>query len=430
MKKRFLPVFCILINAIFYLVILSPFIKAEETVSGIYKGEFFSFIETGKKSTSEDYKEEDSDADYTYANYQVKFRQDPIKRAGCDLSFFAYRKDYDTSDALDNKSRIFKAKWFYYLQKQKEKSLKFDIKMQYKEKGYYESIESEFSQFMISPSLEFRKKDIYTLDFSSGFNKYDYPGDDKKGQLKYSGKLDLCRYFLEKKLILSGDYGIEHLDHKQEGRDRTKHNLSAGLDYVFAKPYIHEIETKIKWGKRDTKDEDERDEDSDYEYRRYKAKSFHKINNRLNTGLKYEFFKKDYNVINLDHKGFYIENGYDYEVRDDMKKRIWLNFDMGRKDTIYSERTGNDYRKITANIKLNYNRKGNWKTSLGFEGNFYKYRNFDNDKKRYYARWSGEKVLLKNKLNVSADFKYRFTNYVNELDDEQESLRLGTSYEF
>ncbi|MDD5773292.1 MAG: hypothetical protein PHX78_07525, partial [bacterium] len=380
----------------FCLIILSPFVKADEIAPSkkIFKGGISSFSETGKRSTADDYEEEDSDADYTFSNYQVKFEQDLSERVGYDLSSFTYIKDYDSSDALDNKSRIFKTNWFYYIEKQKERSLKFDLKILYKEKGYYDSPEREFSQFMVEPSLKFKKEGLYAINLLTGFNKYDYVTADQNDQSKYSGKLDGYKYFLEKRLTLSGGYGIEHLNHKQTDRDRTKHNLMTGIDYVFARKFIYKVETKFKWGKRDTKDDDDRDEDSDYTYRQYNVKTIHKISNKLITDLQYDYFIKDYNVIDLDHKGFYIANGYNYEILEDALQRAWLNFDIGRKDTRYSEITGNDYRKIIADLQMNYNRKKNWNTSLGVESSFYKYDDPANDKKRYYAKLSVEKLFV------------------------------------
>ncbi|MFH1287367.1 MAG: ribosome small subunit-dependent GTPase A [bacterium] len=421
MKKQLLPVIGILINIFFILIILSPFIKA---------GEISGYVETGKRSAADDYEEADNDADYTYSNYQVKFKQDLSERFSYDLSLFTYRKDYDNSDDMDNKSRIFKQNWFYYIVKQKEKSLQFDVKIRYKKKDYYDSMEKEFSQFAISPSLKLKKEGLYVLNFLTGFNKYDYTTADQNDQRKYSAKLDGYRYFLKKRLMLSGYYGIEHLDHKQTDRDRTKHNLMSGIDYVFEHPYIYKIGTKVKWGKRDTKDDDEHDEDSDYEYWQYNVKTVHKLNDKLKTDLKYEYFKKDYNVIDLDRRGFYIANGYDYEILNDNARRSWLNFDVGRKDTKYNEKTGNDYKKTIANIQLNYNRKRNWKTSFGIESSFYKYDDAGNDKKRYYTKLSGEKLLLNGNLTVNVDIKYRVTVYGQKADDEQEAVRGGMSYEF
>lgn len=422
----------IFIILFFCLIILSPYVKADETAppEKKFKSGISSYSETGKRSTAEDYEEEDGDDDYTYSNYQVKFKQDLSERFGYDVSSFRYIKDYDSSDALDNKSQIYKINWFCYIRKQKERSLKFDLKILYKEKGYYDSPEREFSQFMLSPSLTFKKEGLYALNLLTGFNKYDYITADQNDQLKYLLKIDWYRYFMEKKWMITGYHAAEYLNHTQIDRVRLKNNRMVGLDYVPAKPYIQKIEARFKWGQRDTKDDDEHDEDSDYKFRQYNVKTSHKICEKLSTGLQYDYFIKDYNVLALDHKGFYIVNGYDYEILEDKAQRAWLDFDLSRKDTRYIEKTGNDYRKIAAAVQLNYSRKKNWKASLGIEGSFYRYDDEENDKERYYAKLSGEKHLFNSNLNLNADLKYRFTDYGRKLDDEQGSARFGMSYEF
>jgi hypothetical protein len=99
---------------------------------------FSGYTEVGKRSQSEDYEEEDTDEDYTYRNFHLKFKQEVSERltphlpaterrykkeesAGLsyDISSFIYDKDYKAVDSLDNISRIFKTNWSYYLKKLK-----------------------------------------------------------------------------------------------------------------------------------------------------------------------------------------------------------------------------------------------------------------------------------------------------------------------
>ncbi|PIU42406.1 MAG: hypothetical protein COS99_00405, partial [Candidatus Omnitrophica bacterium CG07_land_8_20_14_0_80_42_15] len=75
------------------------------------------YTEIGEKSTAEDYEEEDTDDDYTYRNYHLKFGQKVSDRLSYDIGSFIYDKDYDTKDSLDNISRIFKTNWSYYIRK-------------------------------------------------------------------------------------------------------------------------------------------------------------------------------------------------------------------------------------------------------------------------------------------------------------------------
>ncbi|MBI4649895.1 hypothetical protein HY745_01080 [Candidatus Desantisbacteria bacterium] len=223
------------INIFISLIILSLIASADEISNPdiqsekISRNEMSGYLEAGKRSTALDYVEEDSDADYSYTNYQFRFKQNIASRFSYDLSSFQYKKDYDGSDVLDNESKIFKAGGSYYINKQKEKSLKFDMKFQYKEKNYYNIPEKEYNQLTALPSLKFKKEDFYAVSLSIGLNRYDYITGDKNDQFKYSSKLDFYRYFIEKKFMLSGYEEVEFLDNKQTDRDRVKNNLMLGL---------------------------------------------------------------------------------------------------------------------------------------------------------------------------------------------------------
>lgn len=388
------------------------------------------YTEIGEKSTAEDYEEEDTDDDYTYRNYHLKFGQKVSDRLSYDISSFVYDKDYKAKDSLDNISRLFKTNWSYYLRKLKEESLELDIRVNYKEKRYDNTQRSEYDQIRIAPTLTFKKKDLYTIDLTAGIDDYDYLEATEKDQFKIFGKIGIDRYFLDKKLMLTSSYKIEQLERKKIDRERTKNEVLGGFDYVFDLPWVHKITTRAGWGERDTKEEEERDEDFDYEYWRYYTKTEHRINPKLKTNLKYQYFKKDYVSADLDHRGFYIQNSWDYELLDDEKQRVWLDFNVEHKDVDYTLKADNNYKKETAEIKANYQRKKNWKVTAALEGNSYDFNDSSNDKKRYYARLSGEKLFLEGDLVLSLDLKYRYTDQSQENDKEQEAVRVAFRYRF
>ncbi len=410
------------------LLVLPSFARADDfTLSG--------YTEVGKRSTAEDYEEEDTDDDYTYRNYHLKFGQEISDRLSYDISSFIYDKDYKSKDSLDNISRLFKTNWSYYIRKLSEESLELDFKLKYKEKRYDNTPRSEYNQIRVAPSLTFfrflrdpavagKKKDLYTVDLTVGFDNYDYLEAGEKDQLKIFGKIGADGYFLEKKLMLTSSYKIEQQEQKKVDRKKTKHEVMGGFDYVFELPLVYKITIRAGWGERDTKEEEERDEDYDYEYWRYYTKTEHSINPRLKTNLKYQYFKKDYVTADLDHRGFYIQNGWDYEVLNDEKQRIWFDFALEHKDVDYTQKSGNDYRKETLKLKASYKRKKNWEVSAALEGNSY------NDKKRYYAKLSGEKLFLDGDLVLSLDLKYRYTDYEQKDDTEQEAVRAAFKYKF
>ncbi len=95
---------------------------------------------------------------------------------------------------------------------------------------------------------------------------------------------------------------------------------------------------------------------------------------------------------------------------------------MARKDR--------NYKKETAEIKASYQRKKNWKTSISWSENFYDFNDPDNDKKRYYAKLSVEKLFFKGDVALLADFKYRYTDYEQKDDSNTEAVRLTFKYKY
>jgi hypothetical protein len=102
----------------------------------------------------------------------------------------------------------------------------------------------------------------------------------------------------------------------------------------------------------------------------------------------------------------------------------------GYKDVKYNLKSGNDYEKETAEAKLSYERKKNWQASAGLEQNFYDFDDSSNDKKRTYVKLSGEKLFFEGDLVLSMDFKYRYTDYKQGNDKDQEAIRLAFKYRF
>ena len=230
--------------------------------------------------------------------------------------------------------------------------------------------------------------------------------------------------------MLTGSYKIENTEQEKIDRKRTKQEILGGFDYIFDLPWIYKIANRLEWGQRDTKEEEERDEDFDYEYWRYYTKTEHRINPKLKTDLKYQYFKKDYVSADLDHRGFYIQNSWDYEILDDEKQRIGFDFGVEHKDVKYELKSGNDYQKETVEAKLIYKRKKNWQASAGLEQNFYDFDDSSNDKKRTYVKLSGEKLFLEGDLVLSLDLKYRYTDYEQKEDKEDEAVRIAFKYRF
>jgi hypothetical protein len=415
------------------ILVLPSLGRADLSPEASAKGDDFilsGYTEVGRKSTAEDYEEEDTDDDYRYQNYHLKLEQEVSERLSYDVSSFVYDKDYRASDTLDNLSGIFKLNSSYFLRKLKEESLELDFKLKYKQKRYKNSPRNEYDEIRAVPTLTFKEKDLYKVDFALGIDNFDYLTEGEKDQFKIFTKIGLERYFLGKDLRLISSYRIENTEHQNLDRKRTKQEALAGFDYLFDLPWIYKIANRLEWGQRDTKEEEERDEDFDYEYWRYYTKTEHRIGSKLKTALKYQYFKKDYISADLDHRGFYLQNNWDYEILDDEKQRIGFDFGLEHKDIKYNLKSDNDYKKQTVEAKLSYKRKKNWQAQAGLEQNFYDFNDSTNDKKRTYVKLSVEKLFFEGDLVLSLDLKYRYTDYKQGNDKDQEAMRVAFRYRF
>lgn len=404
------------------------------------------YTEIGKRSTADDYEEEDTDDEYNYQNYHLRLKQDISDRLSYNISSFIYDKNYKSQDSLDNLARIFKINWSYTpprlrrgdsQSRKTEESVKIDLKLQYKEKRYKNTPTSEYDQIRFEPQIRF-KEELYALNFAYGVNNYEYLAPGQKDELRFFGKLGAERYFMEKKMTLTADYKIDQAEQHKADRKKTKHEVLGGADYVFdpsgslrtGLPWLYKITARAGWGERDTKEDEERDVELDYEYWRYYVKSEHRISERLETSLKYQYFKKDYINSTLDNRGFYLENSWDCEVFEDEKQKLDLGFDFEHKALNYPLRAGNDYEREAISIRAGYQQKKGWKANAALEANFYNFDNSDSDKKRLYAKFGLEKLFFAGDVTLGVDFKYRYTDYKQGDDKKDEAVRTEFKYKF
>ena len=220
------------------------------------------YAEFGRKSTAEDYQEEDYDLDYKYENYHLKVNHKASDKFNYDLRTFLYKKKYNSQSDLDNVSRIFKSKLSYSLNTLFD--LILDIK--YREKKFEQINTNNFNQFALIPQLRFEKKDNWLVNFLIGFDNYNYLRSDNKDQLKYSANVKGKKYFQSKKLVINGSYRFETLNKRREYKKRAKHNIMGGILYDFDYDLFDKITIHNGWGYSDTKDSDDRDIDYDYKY--------------------------------------------------------------------------------------------------------------------------------------------------------------------
>ncbi len=388
------------------------------------------YVETGDRSQAEDLEEEESDREYRFQNYHVKFTHKPSGPLSYEVSSFIYDRDYRSQDSLDNISRIFKAGGSYYLKKLKNNSLKLSLKLKYKEKRYRDSPSKEYDQVMLVPKLTYTEKDSHAINLAAGVNNYDYTGTGTKDQLRFFSRLGAKKYLLKKKLLLASSYKFEATTHRNAGRQKNKNDLMLGFEYLFKNQLIHKIAVRAELGQRDTKDDDARDEDFDYKHRRFHLRTESRLTKKIQTGLKFQYFKKDYLTADLDHSGFYVLGRWKYIVISDADKTFYFNSYSERKDVHYSVKQAGDYIKHSLRIKATYNKKKNWKTSASLQGSFYDYEDKNRNRNRYYARYLFEKMLFKRVLRLTLNLKYKYTDNRQAADTEEQAARLAFKYSF
>jgi hypothetical protein len=388
------------------------------------------YFETGTRSQAEDFEEEEKDREYNFRNYRINLGHIYSNRLSYGLSSFIYDKDYKSDDSLDNISRIFRSNGSYYLTKQKQKSLKIDIKLKYKRKRYRNSPSNEFDQVSFSPGLKYSRKDAYGLSVRIGLNNYDYVNRGDRDEIRFYTKMGVKRYLFEKRLVTDISYRIETSTRKLSDRRKNKNNFSSGFVYLFDSPFIKRVSSRVEFGKRDVKDIDDRDEDFDYTYRKFYARTEHRIYSGLIMNITYQYFRKNYLSADLDHSGFSLRNNWKYIMTSDQRRELYFKIIVEHKEVDYPILKEDNYQKETFIITGTYRKKQDWKASTSMQGSFYDFIDSVKERNRYYLRISFDKFLPRNDVTLSLGLKYKYTDNRHANDSEEESMRFAFRYKF
>lgn len=389
-----------------------------------------AYVEHGRRSTSEDFEEAASDDDYRYEKYNFKFKHQINDLLRYDFTSHVYDKDYEDREGLDNITRLVKNNWVNYLKKDKTESLKFDVKLKYKQKRYCSTPASEYNETQAQTGITYNRKENYKLSFFAGIKDTSYIAPTEKDQFSYFGKLGFDKYLLNKKLILINKAKIERTNREKNDRDRTKYDLTTGFDYNANQTLIKKIILRTNRARRNTKSEEDRDDDSDYEHWKHYIKTIHKLSNVLQTTVKYQYFKRDYIDTNDDNHGYYLQNTWRYDLIKESQKNFYTALSAKYKTVNYSLKSGYDYDVYSYDIKGVYDLKKNIKFTAALQTDIYDYVNPTNYKKEYYAKFGIEKHLMQNQLTAALNFKYKYTNYKENNNKSRETIRLSFKYKF
>ncbi|MCX7927609.1 MAG: hypothetical protein N2606_05680 [Candidatus Omnitrophica bacterium] len=395
-----------------------------------------SYVEFGRRSTTDDYLEEDNDRNYRFYSYQLKLQQELNKRISFDASFFKQDKDYKDSDKEDAKTEIIRSKLCYDAAKEKNDIFEYNLDLKYKAKRYRQTKNLEFDQISFAPSLKLGKKEVYTLGLTIGIDEYDYLSSSEKDESRVFGHVSFRHYLDQKNWLFLSTYRIEQAQQPRAQTKKRRQELSLGIDNHIDWSWLNMIGLRLEIGQRNTcYDDENRDDNYDYQYWRGLLKSEYNFGQRLKTNINYQYFEKEYLVRDFDHCGFHLSNGWDYELLNDKKNRLLLEWVFAHKKLNYKQQDGFDYYKNSAELALTYTKKKDWKTMTSILFDSYEYKEKKFDKQRTTVKLFCEKWFATSDISVFIETTLRITDYevssiAVDREEKQHSLRLGISYKF
>ncbi|MFC1582574.1 hypothetical protein ACFL4W_03435 [Planctomycetota bacterium] len=388
----------------------------------------FVFYEVGERSSLDDFEDNSIDSDYDYHKEQVKWSQQLNKAFHYSLGYLTMDKDYDTQDSMDNTSETKRGGMDLLFWKRHDNTLTFSLDLIETVKEFDDTPANSYRRVKIAPGVTWRRKNDETARLITGVDRYIYSADHTKDQLKPFARAEYWTYVLDRKLKVLGSYAIHNIQEEQKGRDRVQRDLRAGADYKFDSVAIYKLMARFGWGNRDTRMDGDIDEDYDYDYTYAYVKSEHKFSGLLRTRVKFQMFRKDYDTASLDHDGFFVQNEWDLQLRNEKDFKVFLAIDGEFKKTDH-ENTSASYEKSVLKTFGTIRSPKNYDLSAGLQYNVYDYEG-PGDKQRYYAILSGEKTFPELDMTLSLDLKYRLTDNEDSDDSDKASFRLSIHQKF
>jgi hypothetical protein len=387
--------------------------------------EVSGYVESGARSQAEDYDDEADDLEYSYQRYSAALSQKVNSRLEYDIGSLVYNKDYKASNNLDSRSRQYQNNWLYYFKKETQERLSGLLKCKYQTKRYENSPLDDYDQLKVRATLAQEKKDKYLLALTFGLDNYDYQTAQAKDQRDTVVQLAAKDYLLDSRLVLVTTAGVIKSQKIAAGREKTKSDLAGGCDYLFKKRWIEKLAVRAGYAQRDSKDDEEyRDQDLDYKWRQYQIETTHKIQPKLKTTLKYQFFQRDYADMIYDHRGWFWQNRWQYELFNGESARAWAAAGINHKVVDYTLGQTKDYVKESIDCKATYLKKEKWQASAGWQGDFYDYAAAAKDKVVNYLNVTAEKFFQEGDIRVGVGVKYKLTDNKDAADTARTAVRL------
>lgn len=417
MKKIFLPSILLL----FCLVFQGSQLQAQ-TVTLLGKTEF------GRRATSEETEAQEDEVSVSRHSLEVDARANEKFSAEARAAY--WEKDYRSLNELDNITRVYGLTPALLLFRKEAHALQFRFRFTRREKRYPEQDALNFNQVSLYPTFLLEKKKNYSISAGVGWNDYHYLTDTGKDQTIYFQETKVKKTLLDERLDLKSSYRVEMNNFEREGKEKIKHEISAGGRYQFYQPWLESLQLSGSFGKRDTKEVEERDEDVDFSFWEYRLKSEHPLRPDILGMFQYLTFENDFRTNRFDSKGWEVRSDLDYLWVETNVGKLQLEFRGKYKTVEYSADPKSSYRRIAAKLGSSYLRKKDWKVALGYEANVYRFDLSSQDKIRHLFLVEGARWLREGKFYVALLLNYRFLDYSQDPDNHSLSSTLSFRYQF
>jgi len=389
---------------------------------------FLGETEFGRKSTSEETEAQEDEVSVSRYSTEVDFRAN--EKFSVETKAAYWEKDYRSLNELDNITRVYGLSPSLLLFRKESHALRVRLRVNRREKRYLEQPSLSFNQHTFQPTLLLEKRKDYSLSLGLGWNDYHYLADVGKDQTIFYQETNVKKTLLEERLDLKSSYRIEMNNFERAGKEKIKHEVSAGGSYQFYQPWLESIQLSGSFGKRDSKEMEGRDEDVDFSFWEYSLKSQHAVSANLMGTLHTSNFENDFRTNRFDSNGW--ESGTDLDyllIKTDMEK-LRLEFEGNYKTVKYPVDSNSSYQRMTLKVGSFYQRKKDWKAALGYEANLYHFNLSSNDKARHLLFTEGGHWFMEEKLYLSLLLDYQLTHRSVGGDDSTASLTASFRYHF
>ena len=380
--------------------------------------------ETGKISTSEILEEEDISADLTYNKYRFGLKQELGHQLTLGLDNSYYRKDYEGQSALSNHSNTSSVS-LNYLPKSEDLFVPSKLSLKYlnREKYYEHLTQDRYTQNRAEFGAVFEKEKDWRVGLETGFNNLNYHLASSKNETQSYLNTDIKKLLFQQRLALSALSKVKHAERGHKS-DRNQYIWGTEASYKLDLPYFKEISASMQKGQMETVDEDDRDDSFDFRYSAWQVKSRHPLLERLETSLRYQRMKREYDGANYGWKRTLFENTNQYKIIDTKATDLSLNLKIYHKKIDFLALKNMNFDKNSAALEFKLNQKGDYKLTGSFGWNRKEYPLSPlKDRDAYTWKASLEKTI--SNFMLSLDYKHELKNYDFTHDRTYDVFKCG-----